>query len=333
MSDLRESELLRRIERSSAGLPAAVLIGPGDDMALIELGGRRLLAAVDQVVEGRHFTSGTDEALVARKALGRNLSDVAAMAAKPIASLAACTLPSDWSQARAERLFDAMRAVANEWQCPLIGGDIAVHRAVSPLTLAVTILAEPWSELPDQSGLSHLPVQSDHATVVRRRAACAGDGVFVTGRLGGSLGADGLGRHLTFEPRVHEARSLLEGLGTRLHAMIDVSDGLGRDAAQLVDGSLQVVLDASLIPCNDGCAWRRALADGEDHELCFAAAGEVPSLLAGRQANRTPVTRIGIVRTRSSPSQPACVIRVDESELDASQLGWEHHGGERSDAN
>lgn len=315
MSDLRESELLAQIERSSGGLAARVLIGPGDDMAMISLDGHHMLAAVDQVVEGRHFTSGTDESLVARKALGRNLSDVAAMATQPVATLAACTLPPSWSQARAQRLFDSLCLAALDWQCPLIGGDIAIHRADGPLVLAVTILAQPWPEA------LMMPATN---TVVRRRAARSGDGVFVTGRLGGSFGADGQGRHLHFEPRVHEARVLRRALGARLHAMIDVSDGLGRDAAQLVSGALQVRLDATLIPCHERCDWRNALGDGEDHELCFAAEGDVPSHLIGRHGEPTPVTRIGSIAPRAAEAAPACVLVLDGTEMDASRFGWEH---------
>jgi len=319
MAELRESLLLERIRRSARSLPPNVLVPPGDDMALIELGGRRLLAAVDQVVEGRHFISGTEEALIARKALARNLSDVAAMAVGPVATLAACTLPPHWDQSRAERLFDALHAHANDWHCPLIGGDIAVHAPsdhASPLVLAVTILAEPWPEAIEQAPL-----------VVRRGTAAVGDGIFVTGRLGGSLGHDGRGRHLSFEPRVDEARALRRALGARLHSMIDVSDGLGRDAAALVGDGLRVVLDATAIPCHDGCSWQDALRDGEDHELCFATAGSVPSSVQSRDGRSTAITRIGEVRPREpagAECASACVVRTERGDVDASNAGWEH---------
>jgi len=332
MSDLRESRLLARIAREGAALQARaahVRLGPGDDMALIELAGRNLLAAVDQVIEGRHFVAGTDDALVARKAIARNLSDVAAMAAKPVATLAACVLPASWDEARAERLFEALMRQANEWECPLIGGDTAVHAGAArdgdrsaPLILTVTILAEPWPEALESTG-----ADAAMRSIVRRRAAQAGDGVFVTGLVGGSFGPDGLGPHLHFEPRVHEARALRRALGDRLHSMIDVSDGLGRDAAALVDEGVQVVLDAASLPCRPACDWRRALGDGEDHELCFAATGDVPASLPSRDGSPTPVTRIGEVRTRSRA--PACVVTVDGGELDASHFGWEHGADER----
>lgn len=313
---LSESALHAHFEATGLGSPPRVLIGPGDDMAMLALDATVLLAAVDQVVEGRHFLPGTDEALIAHKALARNLSDVAAMATRPVAILAACTLPADWSQSRAKRLFDALRLEALAWQCPLIGGDLAVHAGREPLMLAVTILSAPWPE-------------SAPTGVVRRRAARIGDGVFVTGRLGGSFGHDGMGRHLRVEPRVFEARHLLRSLGDRLHAMIDVSDGLGRDSAQLVGDEGQVVLDAARIPCSSGCDVLAALGDGEDHELCFAAAGDPPRELEGRDGARVEVTRIGEVRRRPAGVATACVVVMDGREVDASASGWEHrgHGG------
>lgn len=315
-SGLRESRLIERVERAAEALPARIRIGPGDDMALLDLEGHALLAAVDQVVEGVHFVRGTDEAAIARKAVARNLSDVAAMAARPIATLASCVLAPEWEEARAARLIEALAREALAWECPLVGGDTALHRrgaAAAPLVLSVTILAEPWPEADGE--------------VVRRGRAAVGDGIWVTGRLGGSFGADGRGRHLAFEPRVSEARALRSALGARLHSMIDVSDGLGRDAAALAGPGVQILLDADRIPCHEGCDWRRALGDGEDHELCFAAAGPVPESLAGR-SDRTPVTRIGEVIERRRADEPAALVRTPDGVLDATRFGWEHRADE-----
>jgi thiamine-monophosphate kinase len=104
--------------------------------------------------------------------------------------------------------------------------------------------------------------------------------------------------------------------------MIDLSDGLGRDAGHLVEGTgLSIELDAPAIPRNPGCDLRAALGDGEDYELLFTASGAVPESVAG-----TKVTRIGSVRSRG-PGRPAVSIVLDGRAADASELGWEHRAG------
>src|SRR5690606_8317993 len=175
-------------------------------------------------------------------------SDVAAMAAVPVAALAAGVLPPDFGEELAMELFEIMRAVSAEFNCPLIGGDIAFHLSPEhPLTLSVTVIAR--------------PIDAQHAPVLRSGAR-VGDGVFVTGVLGGSFMPDGSGHHLTFEPRILHALSLSRSLGTSLHSMIDVSDGLGRDVAHLAEMSgVQITLDAVRFPCRTGCTWKQALGD------------------------------------------------------------------------
>ena len=123
---MREFELLKHVYAANAKLARQVRIGPGDDMAMVDLEGERLLVAVDQIVAGCHVNlDNTPLELVGRKAITRSLSDIAAMAAKPVASLVAVTLPPDFGSERATTLFDAMRKTAADYDCPLIGGDIA----------------------------------------------------------------------------------------------------------------------------------------------------------------------------------------------------------------
>ncbi len=306
---VRESSLLEHIYSFNRSIGEQVVIPPGDDMAMVLLAGRQVLASVDQLVEGRHFGTGTSIELIGRKAITRNLSDIAAMAARPTAALAAGVLPQEWSEADANRLFDAMRQTAEHYGCPLIGGDIAVHRAERmPLVCTVTVLAEPWGE----------------DLVPRRRGdGSAGDVVYVSGALGGSFGANGLGRHLTFEPRVREAEALIRFLGGHLHGVIDLSDGLGRDAGRMAKASgLVFELDATLIPCHAGCSVRQALGDGEDYELCFTASGDVPMEVCG-----TSVTPIGQAREANPGESPGAVFcNLDGKRVDVSQMGWDHQG-------
>lgn len=300
---MREFRLLSKVYEHNAALDARVVVPPGDDMAVVRLDGAELLAAVDQIVQGRHFTlESTPLELIGRKAITRNLSDIAAMAARPVASLAAVVLPRAWSEAQAMELFEAMRATAARYDCPLVGGDISI--ADAPLLCSVTVLARPGPR-----------------GAILRGGAKVGDAVYVSGSLGGSVEPDGRGRHLTFEPRLELALALSERFD--LHAMIDISDGLGRDAGHVAEMScVQIVIDAGRVPCSPGCDWKRAMSDGEDYELCFtvAADAEVPGLLCG-----TALTRVGLVREQRAGA-PAVIAREASQEIDASQLGWEHDG-------
>lgn len=311
---MHERELLRRIFDVSTGQGPEVVIGPGDDMALLrpagwslpgtEQGSGGVLLAVDQVIEGVHFLrSSATLSQIGHKAMARCLSDVAAMAGKPRASLVAASLPSSMSDDDAMGLFAAMRETAESFHAPIVGGDLAVHRSQEhPLTCSITIMAEATAH-----------------GAVSRFGARSGDLVCVTGALGGSLDS---GRHLDFVPRIGESIMLHAILSDRLHAMIDLSDGLGIDVSRMVEDrdDLQVRIDAGTLPCHEGVDWRAAVSEGEDYELlCMVAPGDVPESMLG-----CPLTVIGEVVARPDPECPAVVICSEGVEHDVSSLGWEH---------
>jgi len=314
---MREFALLQHVYASNRRLGDRVLIPPGDDMGMVRLAGRRLLAAVDQVIDGRHFhLARTPIEAAGYKAIARSVSDIAAMAARPVASLAAVTLPPDFSEPLAKKLFDSMRDAADQLDCPLIGGDIAVHRDSShPLVASVTVFAEP--------GRKTVPP-------VQRSGAIIGDRVYVTGSIGGAWSDDGDGRHLSFTPRVEEALALHRKLGARLHAMIDISDGLGRDASHIAEMSnVRLEIDAKLVPLHDRqVPWREAVSTGEDYELLFTTAAKVPKRIGSVQ-----ITEIGRVvgpwrgGKHEQPSNPATwriTFLLNGRPINGSALGWEH---------
>ncbi|MBL8885283.1 MAG: thiamine-phosphate kinase [Phycisphaerales bacterium] len=302
---MRESDLLASIASRSANLGAKfphVLAGPGDDCAVVRIGDTDCLLTVDQVIENRHFKSGTPLDLIARKAIARSISDIAAMAGSPVCALATGAFPKGFDQAKADELSAALKRWAEHWHCPLVGGDLAsLPNATDPLTLTVTVI-----------GAAH-PTRGP----VLRSGAQPGDGVYVTGALGGSFDpSTGLGRHLTFEPRLTEARALADSLGANLHSMMDLSDGLGRDATRMADASkVRFDIVSDLILCNAD-DWRRAASDGEDYELLFTASGPVPKL---DPQTRTTITRIGTVSAGSG-----CFIAEGTSSINARDLGWDH---------
>lgn len=291
-----------------------VLLGPGDDCAVVEVNdGGPILLKVDQLIEHRHFTLGTPLELIARKALARPLSDIAAMAGTPIAALAGCVMRRDYPQSRANALFDAIHASGMALGVPVVGGDIASFLDdEGPLTLSISMI-----------GRVHA-----RRGPVRRSTACAGDDVYVTGTIGGSFLESpnrefvfvGGGKHLTFTPRVREATWLADALDGDLHAMMDVSDGLGLDAARLATASgVRVELESSLIPLSEPT--RRvlhAIADGEDYELLFTVSRgtALPTHVPGVG---TPLTRIGTVVAGAG-----CVLREGDRVIDVSQKGFEH---------
>lgn len=295
-----EADLLRHIAARSAGLHGAgpIEVGPGDDSAVLRFGGERLLLTVDQLVEGRHYLpDSTPIDLIARKAIARSVSDIAAMGGSPIAALATGALRDGF--AHGDELFDHMARWARRWECPLIGGDIAT--VDGPTVLTVTVI-----------GRAH----PDRGPVLRSGAR-VGDGIYVTGALGGSFASD---RHLTFEPRLSEAAWLCAALGPRLHAMMDISDGLGRDGARIAGASaVRLELDPLCIPLHaDVRSWIQAASEGEDYELLFTAEGEVPA----RTPTGVPITRIGSV----VEGKGCALLQPNKPAIDASEMGWNHGG-------
>ena len=359
---MRELDLLQHIYGHNAGLPGHVLVPPGDDMAAIRIGDQSVLITVDQLADAVHIDAArTPLDLIARKAVTRNLSDVAAMAALPTAAVAAACLPRSFGHQRANRLFDAMRNVAQQYDCPLVGGDISTWD--HPLMLTVTILAEPAGIAP-----------------ITRGGAKPGDIICVTGRLGGawkshdaadtgggSSGGDGGGGgeggerlaasqrralptphpsspkpllqpHLRFEPRIALARQIASIDGLRLRSMIDLTDGLASDLGHICERSnVAAEVDADTLPLRpeahaaaqrDGRdAWRHALTDGEDYELCFTLdAADADTLLPG-EIGGVPITRVGRILDREQgPPNAAIWLRHGERRDPITTPGWEHTG-------
>lgn len=233
-----------------------VLLGPGDDTAVLRLTpGAPCLVTADMLLEGSCFRlSEAGPRRVGRKAMAVNLSDIAAMAGRPVAAVVSAGLPRAGGRALAEEVYRGLREVADAFATAVVGGD--TNSWDGPLVLSVTLLGEATARGP-----------------VRRDGARPGDWLLVTGPLGGSL----LGKHLDFTPRVREAL-LLHALAD-LHAMIDVSDGLAADVHHLcAESRCGAVLRVESVPVaaaahalNDGRPpLDHALGDGEDFELVFA---------------------------------------------------------------
>lgn len=232
-----------------------VLLPARDDLGILKFDPADLvLVGIDQVLDGVHFDSATHAPeLIGRKAMNRNLSDCAAMACLPTAAVVSVAVRKGTDVEFLKRLYLGMKQAGDAFGCEIVGGDTGAWD--QRLAISVAILGR-------SAGL----------TPVRRDGARPGDAVYVTGPLGGSI----LGRHLSFTPRIHEARQLVAR--HRISAMIDLSDGLSRDLAHVCrESGVGAVLDASAIPIHPDVARlddaidpvHHALSDGEDHELCF----------------------------------------------------------------
>jgi thiamine-monophosphate kinase len=262
--------------------PAAnVIVGPGDDCAVLRPTQGPLLVTTDMLLDGSCFVLAEAGPLrVGRKAMAANLSDIAAMAGVPIAAVVSVGLPRKGGRELAEQLYLGMRQLADQFAVPIVGGD--TNSWDGPLTISVTILGQATARGP-----------------VRRSGARVGDWVMVTGPLGGSI----LGHHLDFTPRVREALRLHEAAD--LHAMIDISDGLAQDLHHICEESrCGAVVFADAVPiadaarkltARDGRApLDHALSDGEDFEFTFTvAAADGERLLRDQPVPGITLYRVG----------------------------------------
>ena len=282
---MNEFELIARLTRS---LPAnkSVVVGAGDDCAVLDFGlaDRLLLFKTDAVVEGVHFKPETAPEKIGHKALGRCLSDIAAMAGTPGAALVTLGLPRNFDPTFLEHIYIGMNALARKHEVAVVGGETTVNPERIFISVAV---------------LGSVP----RGKAVLRSGAETGDAIFVTGELGGSLA----GKHLDFEPRLAEARWLSQHFS--IHAMLDISDGLAGDLPHILKASrVGAELLASTIPISSEARQAAktapsakppllaALTDGEDFELLFTVAGRdaVPLLDAWKkQFPNLPLACIG----------------------------------------
>lgn len=334
MSGVGEFELIARyFERAGHPLPTQVVLGIGDDCALLQpTPGMQLAISSDMLVSGRHFFADVDPATLGHKALAVNLSDLAACGATPLGFTLALSLPSAdpaWLQAFSQGLF----ALADRHHCPLVGGDTTQ----GPLNICITVFGE---------------TPPGHALL--RSGARAGDDVWVSGTLGdAALALDALlGCTALPAATLGAARQRLEqptprvALGQALRgiasAAADVSDGLLGDLGHIlkrsgVGAELDALTAMHLIatcahsasanghfdPQNnlDATVLRHVLSGGDDYELVFTApAGQREQVVQAGHATATPVTRIGRITTGAGVR----VLAADGTPLQGAWTSFDH---------
>lgn len=319
---LSEFDLIKQyFQRTRPAGPQTVL-GIGDDCALLAPGPGKLLAvSSDMLVEGRHFFAGADPFQLGHKSLAVNLSDLAAMGARPLGFTLALALPAAdpaWLDGFSRGLF----ALADAHGCELVGGDTTK----GPLNICITIFGE---LAPGQA--------------LRRDAARAGDDIWISGTLGDArLALAGCLDEMTLDdadhalaamrlhaptPRVALGRRLAEG--GLAHAALDISDGLVGDLGHILAASkVGAVLDVDALPAGPMLARqpvdlrrRFTAAGGDDYELCFTApvANREAIVAAGVQCG-TAVTRVGRIEAESGLR----LVDGAGKALNMQLRGWDH---------
>ncbi len=337
-----EDVLVGRLQRLFATRRRDVLVGIGDDAAVVA-GAGRLVASTDALVEGTDFRKDADPRRLGRKALSVNLSDLAAMGATPLWSLLTLGLPRRTDPAWFDAFTEGFREVAQENGVAVVGGDLS---AATELFASVTVLG-----------------RAPEKGLLRRDGAKSGDSLYVSGTLG-SAAAGFLfleagyrlrpdktvrcpGRKRLLKARAAEVARLIRhqvdprpklDLGRLLaeggiaSAAIDLSDGLSRDLHRLCRASgLSATLEIDSLPVDTGIRelgglvrldpLRLALFGGEDYGLLFT----VPKRkrpLAERLSARFPIRAIGILDDHGQPG--TVLLRTASGLRPLPDAGWDH---------
>lgn len=258
--------------------------GMGDDCAVLQpLSSRhKQLLTTDSLTLGQHFDQTASARAAGAKLIKRNLSDIAAMGGEPGPALLNLLSGPDLSVGWLEQFVDGIRETCESYGVTIVGGDISQLEA-GQFTASLTLIGHTGNN----------PALRSTATI--------GDAIYVSGTLGGSI----RGKHLDFEPRMQEGRWL--AAQDACSAMMDLTDGLGKDLAALLPGEASAAINLSTLPISadarrcardDGkSAEEHAFCDGEDYELLFTVArGTHPEGFHARWNEIFPalkLTRIG----------------------------------------
>ena len=332
ISELGEFKLIDRLVKRLPPPPAGVVVGIGDDTAVLrQAGDKYLLATCDVQVEGRHFVRGRATPFqIGRKAMAVNLSDIAAMGGAPTYALVSLGLPGDLDVEFVDELYRGLADEAQRFNTAIVGGNMS---GAAEIFIAITLCGE-----------------ADPGRVLLRSGARPGDVVLVTGALGAaSVGVDVLlaerevpmrpaaraavlAAALTPSPRV--AEGLLIARSQLASAMCDISDGLAADMGHICDASkVSVRLFAEPLPIANSTveaatAMGRdpldpALHGGEDYELLLTAPHANAEKLCALVQSQTG-TPLSIIGDILPLGEARTFIRGNGRMIPLHARGWNH---------
>jgi len=326
LRDIGEFGLIDRIRKWMAASDSALIQGIGDDVAVIEIGGKALLVTTDILIEDIHFErSWMDPYRLGKKALTVNLSDIAAMGGTPKYFLISMGLPKNLPLSFISSLYRGLKEGARRFRVDLIGGDTSLSQKI---VINICLLGEGKKQ-----------------DLVFRKGAKAGNDLFVSGTLGdaalglkilqeegGMQGPRGLiEKHLSPCPRIQLGQTIAQRHWAT--AMIDVSDGLLIDTSHLIEESgVGVRIWEDRIPLSrlyrkwihsySKDPYQIALCGGEDYELLFTAPPEMRrKILSISLPLKTPITHIGKILPKKAGVH---IVRHHGKEYSPSRLGFEH---------
>jgi thiamine-monophosphate kinase len=284
LRDIGEDRLLDRL-LSRLSLGKEVVNGPGDDCAVVETCDHQnlLVLKTDCVVAGVHFLPTASALDVGWKAMMRPLSDFAATSAVPQSALITLITPEQTNIEWVEQLYRGLGRAAKRFKVSIVGGEMS--GTSGPVAISVSVVGF-----------------VERNRCVSRRGGKAGDDLFVTGRLGGAVKK----KHLQFIPRSVESRWLTRNFP--VHAMMDLSDGLGADLPRLAKASrVGFTIEMENLPLARGAKIDNAISEGEDYELLFAISRRERTRLERewrKKFRKLPLTRIGRLNPQSAIRNP-----------------------------
>ena len=316
MREYGEFDFIDGIRSMFAKLPKNGFEGIGDDCAVLPMGDEALVFTSDMLNEGVHFLTDKSTAYqIGYKSLMVNISDVAAMGAKPVATLLSLALPEEKFGEWAEEFVRGYYKASRKYGVKLVGGDTT--KSESGVCISVTAIG-----------------RAPMSNIKRRSAAKVGDVVMVAGELGASAAGlrDVLGGklrtrnakiHLMPEAQVREGEWL--GMQCEVHAMCDISDGIGSDLQHIIEESkTSAVVTISNLPIAKGATLEEALGGGEDYKLLITVDRRKAKDLAMRfqQEFGLPLYNIGRIERGLDGGCFDIGLEDENGKILYSSVGW-----------
>jgi len=316
IKDLGEINLIKRLSKGFR-LDRSVIKGAGDDAAVIRwTKDKYLLFTCDMAIEDVHFNLKESAPFqIGWKALGRNISDIAAMGGVPRYAVVSLGISPELNISVADGICKGIKNLADRFGVSIVGGDMSRAKKI---VIDISLIGE---------------VEKNKLTL--RSGAKKGDVILVTGALGGSI----KGKHLNFMPRISEARKILKGF--KINSMIDISDGLALDLYRILKASSvgAYIYEGAIPISKDARSLKNALYDGEDYELLFTMGAKEAGRFFntstslsinpehGRRVNtayqkmKTPFTLIGEIVDKKKGYK---IIRQDGRKEKIKAIGYLH---------